>query len=256
MLTLSQLQQGFAKSMFDETLETLNPFINQDGLSVQERLQIYRNNIYTSLSDALKSIYPTIQKLVGEAFFLNIARDYITRYPSVSGDLHDFGKAFPHYLSQLLNSQHLPYLPEMAQLEWAYHEVFHESDCDPFNFIALQQVPKECYETIRFILNPACRLCCFQFPILQIWSFCQEETPSETLHLENTSAEKILVIRQQNDIRYEKLTNGEFIFLSSLQKVYTLQEAYRLSDKVEHGFAVNEALLKFLHNQTIIDFAV
>ena len=41
------------------------------------RVQVYRNNVRTNLTGALKSIYPVVEKLVGDGFFNYTAAEYI-----------------------------------------------------------------------------------------------------------------------------------------------------------------------------------
>lgn len=49
------------------------------------------------------------------------AREYALRYPSRSGDLHDFGETFGEFLRLWEPTAHLVYLHDVAKLEWAMH---------------------------------------------------------------------------------------------------------------------------------------
>src|SRR5687768_16032631 len=102
-----------------------------------ERLQVYRNNVFISLRQALADVYPVVQRLVGEEFFNQLARRFVREHPSRSGNLHDFGREFAGFLATLPDLTELPYLPDVAALEWALHEVFHEAEARPFDFSTL-----------------------------------------------------------------------------------------------------------------------
>ena len=67
------------------------------ALPAARRLQIYRNNLVGSLSDALEAVYPAVARLVGARYFRQLAHGYIVEHPSRAGNLHDFGSALPEH---------------------------------------------------------------------------------------------------------------------------------------------------------------
>jgi len=48
-----------------------------------------------------------------------MAQGYVLAVPSVSGDLEDYGSRFPAYLAGVERAHGLPYLVDVARLEWA-----------------------------------------------------------------------------------------------------------------------------------------
>ena len=92
--SLRELQLGFAEAIFGEGANDFAQEVVVDGLSSGRRLAIYRNNVFGNFSKALQSVYPVVEQLVGEGFFKFAAAEYISRYPSQSGDLHHYGKQF------------------------------------------------------------------------------------------------------------------------------------------------------------------
>ena len=92
------------------------------------RLQVYRNNVFVSLLQALADVYPVLVRLVGRDYFDQAARRFVREHPSRSGNLHDFGSELPGFLGRLPEAASLPYLPDVAALEWAWHEAFHAGD--------------------------------------------------------------------------------------------------------------------------------
>src|SRR3990167_8802339 len=84
-------------------------------------LGIYRNNIFTHLTQALKNIYPLIHQLVGDEFFQFCAKEYINQYPSGNGDLQNYGEYFNVFLADFTPAAHLIYLAEVATFEWLCH---------------------------------------------------------------------------------------------------------------------------------------
>src|SRR5512138_2938316 len=128
------------------------------GPSTAHRLQIYRNNFSESLIAALGAVYPVVTQLVGEDYFRQVARLCIAQYPPRSGHLHPFGRELPSVLRAIPSAAELPYLADVAELEWAWHEVYHEADTAPLDPALLQEVPAEQQMNLGLELAPAARL--------------------------------------------------------------------------------------------------
>lgn len=91
------------------------------GLSDDEkrvRLSVYRNNIFYSLSTALREIFPVTHQLCGEDYFYRIAHRYLISNPPQSPELHHYGEHFAQLLAEQPSHQSHPYLAEIANLEY------------------------------------------------------------------------------------------------------------------------------------------
>ena len=91
MQTLRELQHDFITALFDERNERAYAGICNGRFNGARLLQVYRNNIFISLTAALAAVYPVVQRLVGEGFFKYAADAFIRAHPPASGNLHDFG---------------------------------------------------------------------------------------------------------------------------------------------------------------------
>lgn len=255
MLSLPALQEHFKNSIFENASDTLDSYICENGLAAKQRLQIYRNNVFITLTKALQAIYPAIKQLVGEAFFKGVAREYITQHPSNAISLCGFGHSFADFLTYFPPIQALPYLPDVACLEWAYHEVYGERDNAPFDLDRLKTLSEEKYAEIKFKLLSASRLLASQFPILQIWQICQVKNNNDEEKVELAKeGEEILIIRRQFEIMFEKVTVGEFALLSAFSRGEKFKEACALALQIEPGFDIDSCLQKRLLDNTIVDF--
>lgn len=76
----------------------------------------YRNNVYGNLRHTLRSVYPVVERLVGNDFFGFAASAYIDGQASCSGDLNQYGGEFPAFLLAFPPAQGLPYLADVAAL--------------------------------------------------------------------------------------------------------------------------------------------
>lgn len=253
MLSLLELQNQFKKSYFFNENKQLTGSIVNNKLSADQRLQIYHNNLFISLTECLQSVYPTVRKLVGDEFFEATVRQYIRLYPPTSSDMHVFGNQFAEFLIHFPAVQTLQYLPEVAQLDWHYHEVFHEAESSKFDFTKLKNVPENKYGDIRFILHPAARLIAFGFPVIQIWQICHDVNFKDAEVDLVQGGEKILMMRQQLEISFAQLSEGEFALLSAFNAGFHFEKACTLALQAESDLKVNHSLQKHLLCGTITD---
>src|SRR5512134_2655165 len=132
------------------------------------RLAIYRNNVVHNYCEALRAVFPVVERLVGEEFFGHAARRYALACPSRSGDIQAFGESFPEFLAALPGAAGLPYLRDTARLEWLVHEAFHAAEHPGVDLELLAGVPAERYPELRFALHPSCRLLASPYPVHRI----------------------------------------------------------------------------------------
>ncbi|HSS29308.1 MAG TPA: DNA-binding domain-containing protein, partial [Usitatibacter sp.] len=118
-------------------------------------IAIYRRNLFANLGNALAATYPVVQRLVGDAFFREAARQYVLAHPSHSGDLNDYGASFAGFLARYPHAATLAYLADVARLEWACHESYGAPDAAPFDLADLARVGADDYPRIRFQLHPS-----------------------------------------------------------------------------------------------------
>lgn len=255
-MVLHNLQSDFKNSVITSEENSLEKYIFENGLTAKNRLQIYRNNIFTTLTETLKNIYPVIESLVGEDFFAGVASHYMTLYPPISGDLNEFGHLFPEFLSQFKPAQSLPYLCDVANLEWAYHEVFSEERGSLFDFEKLEAVPEKKYNIIKFKLHPASRLLSSSFPILDIWRLCQVRNGNEETVDIAKGGQEIFIIRRQLEVTFEIVSKGEFALLSALKNGALFADACSDALRAESGIDINHCLQKHLLQCSIVSFSL
>ena len=222
--TLAALQRRFLEAMLEEA-----PFTPE--VSPADALDVYRASVAANLRSALASAYPVTQRLVGEAFFAEAARRHLRAVPSTSGDLHQLGSGFASFLEAYEPARTLPWLGDVARLEWAVHESHFAADAPPFDFPALALVPPESHGDIRFMLAPAVRLVRSEWPVLAVWEANQpgrDGTPDR-----DAGPDFIVVDRDGFAPRARRLDPDTWRFLEALSRGETLAEA---------GLAFGEAM--------------
>lgn len=252
MLFLHQLQELFANIIYKEEENQLYSHIQQNNLSPKQRLQIYRNNYYLSLIDCLQKTYITVIKIIGAECFTALAQQYIQHYPPTSGNVHNFGMHLAPLLVEHTLAQSLPYLYEVAQLDWAYHEIFHEIDCGLFDAMQLINITSHKYNEIIFKINPSAKLFSFNFPIFNIWQICHREDKQHEIINLAESGDKVLILKCQYEIFIDKLSNGEYAFINALYLRNSFARACEASLQIEPTMDIEKFLQKCISCGTIV----
>ena len=97
------------------------PAITEDT----RRFAVYRNNVYVSLVDALVAGFPKVHELVGDTFFRAMARDYAAEHPPKTPVLAFYGEDFGAFISGFQPAEGVPYLGDIARLEFARRCALH-----------------------------------------------------------------------------------------------------------------------------------
>lgn len=223
MLSLYELQKQFADGL-NQHNETVLQHINfSQKLSAQKHLAIYQNSMRANLQNALKEIYPVCVKLVGEEFFIAMINQYISQTPSLQPDLGSYGKTLADFIVTFTPAGSVPYLADIARLEWAWHSIFHAADSSKLDFNKLAACSEHEGENIIFTLPSACFLLTSPYPIHQIWQMNQADYPSEEpFILPENQRFFFLVWRDGFDIRMDQPTETEWKILKWIQQNFTL----------------------------------
>lgn len=254
-MSLPELQAMFADAIFGRSQAALR-HIGGGTFQPAQRLQIYRNNVFATLAGALADIYPVVRRLVGEGFFEFAADGYIRAYPPASGNLHDFGAAFPDFIRSFDPARQLAYLGDVARLEWAWHRAFHAADATTLSTEVLARVYPREYPSLRFALHPSAFLVKSAYPLLRIWQVNQPDYPHEPVVDLGEGRADLLVIRRGSTVQIEALTRGEFVLLEAFFENRTLEQAVVSALAVQPDFDLHGALKKHVTRRTIIDFAI
>ena len=134
----------------------------RDPAEVVRRFAVYRNNVAHSLSRALAARFPVIERLVGADFFRPLAAAFIAAHPPASPMLFQWGADFPGFLAGFEPLRELPYLGDVAQLEWLRGEAYHAADARPADAAALARAAEAPAQTLAQ-LHPSVRLITSRF---------------------------------------------------------------------------------------------
>ena len=174
MTDLSDFQADFAAALRDRTTTpAMRRWLAGDADLVERRMAIYRANMAAAAGKALASTYPVIRQVVGDALFDGLANEYRRGTPSTSGDLTGFGATFDAFVDSFEHTRSLPYLPDLARLEWAVHLAYGAADAPDWDAAALAAVEPERQADIRLHWSPGLAVVASVFPIVRVWQLHQ-----------------------------------------------------------------------------------
>jgi hypothetical protein len=251
---MHEIQAAIAAAIIDQDTSKADGLIL--GTDSGERLAIYCNNVYHNFLDALRAVYPVVERLVGERFFAHAASRYIHGTPSSSGDIQCFGASFPAFLASFPPAAALAYLPDTAALEWCMHEVFHAADHPPLSLSQLSILTEVDCSMLRFRLHPACRLLTSDFPVLKIWKVNQPDAGNDETVDAHAGGDTLLVRRSGFEVEVEPLELGEFAMLQALFDGASLADAYGFALHANPDFRLGEFIERRIADATLVDFAV
>ena len=251
MLPLPELQQQLGQVLRGGDAAGLP--LRAHGIPGVRRLQVYRNNHVTALREALRAVYPVTERLVGEEFFAVAADAYVTANPSHSGNIQDYGGAFAVFLEAYAPAASLPYLGDVAALEWRRIQTAIAPPHTPMDLKALAEVPADMLTELHFHHQPAARAIDSRFPILSIWQFCQQADPEGELDI-GRGAERVLFSRREQDVEMRLLSAGEYAFLRVLCRGETFAAACHTALTVERSFDVEERFATLVRDEILTSF--
>jgi hypothetical protein len=255
MISLPELQSRFADALLQEGALD-DDFICPDGLSPDVRLDVYRNNVYVALSDLLDARFPVVRRVVGEQFFAFLTHAFIGEFPPASPILAAYGAKLPEFVAQFEPAAELPYLPDLARLEWLIFRARQAPDFSPLEVSALQGVPEDQLSTLRLSLDPSLGLLESAWPVGEIFdAHHQSVSEPRSVNLGNGGV-RIEIRRVQGVVVGNVLPAGVFRFRRLLQEGHSLEAASETASQLDAEFDLGVSFVQLVRDQMVRGFGL
>ena len=162
-------QQQLLRTLWQRGSEPqLAPWLRESGARAAQGLAVYRGNAAVIAERALAAAYPTVQQLVGDESFAQLARAVWQRFPPQRGDLAQYGAALPAWIELDLQLASEPYLADVARIDWAVHTIEQAADIEqpPAGLALLGELEPA---HLRLRLRPGLALIPSRWPVATIW---------------------------------------------------------------------------------------
>ena len=227
-----------------------------DAAHALNRLAIYRSNVSANAVRALAATYPIVCKLVGNEFFDGLVRAYCREHPSVSGDLDQLGEKFADFVSVFPHTQSLPYLPDVARLEWLAHSAHYAADHAALDIGSLASIREDDYPRLALTLHPAVAVFASPYPLFRIWEVHQDDYRGEISVDLDSGAEQVVVYRPQFRVAVAALSGGESAFLGTIMQGKLLGDALRQALATDAGFDLSASLARWIAENILVGLKV
>jgi len=206
---LAELQRAFARELF----------------AGGERLRVHRETTLAALSGALESVHPVCARLVGAEFFRALALRFAREVPSTSPDLCDYGARLGDYLESFEPARALPYLPDVARLEWALHRARHAADGAPLALSRVAALPEARRGELSFGLEPGTALLDSAYPVDRIWRANQPDFAGDCSVCLDADPAPLVVAREPGGACFTRVSRAELDLLLGFARGLPLERA-------------------------------
>lgn len=190
-----------------------------------QRLGIYRNNVLYSLSQAMAAQFPIVKKLVGDNFFPALARDFVRKQPPHEPSLTFYGEGFPAFIAAHEHCQSLPYLPDVATLEWQCQKALHAADTPVLTIEQLSAIDPSQLGELTLSLQAGATLMCSDWPIDRIWRENLGEE-ANTIDLGVEKKAELLIYRRQWQVTVVSLIPSAYCMLARLNDGHSISKSW------------------------------
>jgi hypothetical protein len=244
-LALRDLQAAFAVHVMAGDSANLVAAVVGDTIPAAARLRVYRHHVFESLGAALAATFPTVQALVGSDFFRGLARAFIGHALPVQPVLSEYGGDFPAFIGGYEAARDLPYLADVARLDWALNLAFHAPLGGRLKAEDLSALPAERLPSMPLALAPGSILVSSRYPLDRIWQASQPGVASGTVDL-NSAACHLLVLRRPDDAAFVSLSADEAAFAAALAEAMSLERAAGAAFQADPAFDLSTSFARLL----------
>lgn len=208
----------------EQELEAAAALIRPQGaLDNTARLRIYQHNISGAHVAALELIFPVCREILGERVLATLAREFTWQYPTVDPDLNHYGADFPIFLEKRVGSSAgLPYLHDLALLEYYWHKAFFESNDSPFDFSAFGRSSKH-PESLVFSVSPSLALLFSAWPVHEIWRRHRNGEAPREIGASNRP-DRLVIARAGLKVEVNRISREDYALLEAIVQGHTLTQ--------------------------------
>ncbi len=256
MADLGTLQHAFAAAIAARDVRDADvSALEGPPERVRARLGLYRGNVQANATKALANAYPVVAQLVGDDFFGGLARAYAARTPSTSGDLNEYGEAFAAFVGAFEPARELPYLADVAHLEWRVHRAHYAADAAPIDVGKVAALAPERAGDVRLALHPACAIVESRWPLARLWAIHQPGYDG-AVEVDWDDGGAVLVARPQWRVGVRPLDAARAAFLGACADGATLSDALVRALAIDAAFDLGARLAEWAREMVIVDVVV
>ena len=244
-------QRCFAEALLEPEQACPPGLITWNASDPARRFAVYRNNVIVSLVDALADTFAVTQDLVGEAFFRAMARVFAYTNPPTSRLLVFYGETFPEFIERFPPAASLPYLADVARLEFLRVRAYHAADVAPVRSedIVAVLADEDKLPDLGLALHPSLAVLDSAAAVVALWAAHQGIGALATLVPD--VPETALIVRDGLDVEVMSIPRASGVFIAALKRRTTLGDAMAAAQSVDPDFDATLPLALLIQKSAI-----
>lgn len=218
-------QADFTAALLDPARACPHGLRAWNGSDPAARLAVHRNNVVSSLLDALADTFPVVQELVGVEFFRAMAAVFVRQSPPRSRILAHYGEKFPDFIERFEPADSVPYLADMARLEMARVRAYHSADAPALasEAVSLALVSGHRIGELHLVCHPSVSVVGSRHAVVSLWAAHQDG--GDLGSIDPDQPEEAIVLRTGLEVLVLRLPPGGAEFANALLRGGTLADA-------------------------------
>jgi hypothetical protein len=250
MSSLRELQAGFRDALLAGDERGVAPAVADDGLSAAARLAVYRHHVLASLTAALEATFPVVCRLVDRRFFDWLAAEYVRERPPVGPCLFEYGADLADFIGAFEASRGLPYLADVARLEWAMNAALHAPEAVPLEPDALGALAPSEVARLTLRLDSSVTLLSSRWPVDAIWR--ANQPGADGVAALDAGGVRLEVRRVGEDVVYRALAPAVFAFRTALAAGRALEDAVEQALDADPAFDLAGEIRTLLDERLLV----
>lgn len=246
-------QAAFAAALLDTRLPCPEGLYSANGADPDSRFSVYRNNVQSSLINALADSYPVVTQLVGEEFFRAMAAIFVQSQPPQTPLMSGYGDTLATFIAAFEPAASLPYLADVARLERLRTLAYHAADANPVHpeQISAALADPQALSELSFELHPSLHLVDSDYAVVAIWAAHQQDASLAQINV--NLGQHALVLRNELDVEVFALDHGASVFIRHLLAGQPLLAAVQASPPFDLSqtlaLLISRNAITHLHNK-------
>jgi putative DNA-binding protein len=248
---MSRAQEKFTRALLDPILPVPEGLVDGAVRAAGRRFDVYRNNVATSLIEAIYVGFPVVTRLIGQQNMNVLAGAFVRAHPPSAPVLTRYGTEFPRFLENAAQLAHLGYLPDVARLELAIRHSYHAGDASPIAPGQLAEIKPNALLQVTVRFAPAVRLVRSDWPIHDIWQFNTNDNAATP----QPGAQDVLITRPEFEPGVHLLPNGGADWIQALMGGKNIGAALDAACAKTPEFGMTFPLTLLLQGDAIVSLA-
>jgi hypothetical protein len=227
-------------------------FAGTPDLSAIDRVTIYSDMYLWRLVDAMRETFPNVARYLGDEQFAALAEDYVRRNPSEHHDLGQVGRLLAAFLRSYPDPER-PDLADLAELEWARHQIFFAAPADSVGPEAFATLAPEAFARTSLVLSPALRALVLDHDAASLWRRLEDGEPSAQ---PSEGVHAVAVWRRGFDVFHAPVSLDEALAMEGAAAGHSLASICgSFSEQEDPAAAAHAALASWIQEGWIVGLA-